>query len=149
MVLSEGQKAPSFSATDTDGNTVALDDFRGNKLVLYFSNASGPGCVSQSCSFRDAEAQFSALDAKIVAVSAQNQGASTQFKQSNGLSFPVIPDKDGRLQKLYAVPATLGLIPGRITYVIDRDGVIRSVYNSQFSVSSHIDVAKDALKKMQ
>lgn len=148
MGLSEGQKAPSFTATDTDGNTISLDDFRGSNLVLYFSNLAGPGCTSQSCSFRDAEAAFSSLNAKIVAVAAQNRETAADFKSKNGLEFPIIPDKDGRIQKLFDVSATLGLLPGRITYVIDKDGVIRSAYNSQFAVSSHVDIAKNTLSQL-
>lgn len=145
-MLGEGQKAPDFSTVDTDGNTVALSDFSGSKLVIYFSAGAGPGCVSQSCSFRDAEAQFSALDAKIIAVTAQGKSASADFKSSNSLPFPVIPDPKKTLQKLYDIPATFGLIPGRVTYVIDRNGVVQEAYNSQFSVSAHIDIAKKALK---
>lgn len=148
-MLKEGDKAPAFSAEDTDGNTISLDSLSGTKVVLYFSNLAGPGCTSQSCSFRDAEAQFQKLDAKIIAVSAQNKEASIAFKDSNGLKFPVIPDKDRTLQKLFAVPTTFGLIPGRITFVIDRQGIIRTAYNSQFSVSSHIDVAKETLKNIE
>lgn len=148
MVLSEGAQAPDFTATDTEGKSFSLADFRGKNLVLYFSNTQGAGCNAQSCGFRDNEARFSALNAQIVAVSAKNAGAAASFKQNNNLPFPVLVDGDGRLQKLYDVPATLGLLPGRVTYVIDKDGVIRSAYNSQFSMSAHIDTAKDALQKL-
>lgn len=147
-MLKEGEKAPSFSAEDTDGNTISSDDLSGSNVVLYFSNASGMVCSTQSCSFRDAEAQFNALDAKIIAVSAQGPGASASFKQSNGLTFPVIPDKDGKLQKLFDVPSTFGLVPGRLTFVIDKEGVIRLAHNSQFSAGSHITMAKKTLKSI-
>lgn len=148
-MLKEGDKAPAFSAEDTDGNTISSDSLSGSKVVLYFSNLAGPGCTSQSCSFRDNDARFMKLDAKVIAVSAQDKQASIAFKDANGLTFPVIPDKDKTLQKLFAVPSTLGLIPGRITYVIDREGIIRTAYNSQFSATSHIDVAIETLKTIE
>lgn len=148
MVLSEGTQAPAFTAQDTDGNSVSLQDFSGKNVVLYFSNTQGMGCNAQSCGFRDNEARFSALNAKIIAVSAKNASAAAAFKNSNNLPFPVLVDGDGRLQKLYDVPSTLGFLPGRVTYVIDKDGVIRSAYNNQFSMSSHIDTAKEALQKL-
>lgn len=148
MVLSEGTRAPDFTANDTEGKSYSLSDFRGKNLVLYFSNTQGAGCNAQSCGFRDNEARFSALNAQIVAVSAKNAAAAASFKQSNNLPFPVLVDGDGRLQKLYDVPSTLGFLPGRVTYVIDKDGVIRSAYNSQFSMSSHIDTAKETLQKL-
>lgn len=148
-MLDEGTKAPDFSAEDTDGNTVSLSDFAGSKLVLYFSPGHGAGCNSQSCSFRDAEAAISALDAKIVAVSAQGRSASAAFKAANALPFPVLPDGKRELQRKFDISATFGLIPGRVTYVIDREGVIRKAYSSQLSMGSHIDVSKKALAEIQ
>lgn len=144
-MVSEGQKAPDFSTEDVDGNTVSLSSFNGKNLVLYFSNGGGAVCNAQSCSFRDAVADFQSLDASIVAVAAKKKGAATSFRDSNRLTFPVIPDGEGSLQKLFGVPATLGLLPGRVTYVIDKEGIVRKVYNSQMSSSEHIRVAKETL----
>lgn len=147
MAVGEGQSAPDFSKTDGDGKNVTLSSFKGSRnVVLYFSNGSGPGCTSQSCSFRDAAEDFANLDAEIIAVSAQKD--TSAFKRDNRLPFSVIPDGDGALQKLYGVPATLGLIPGRITYVIDKNGIVRSVYNSQFSTAAHVQTAKETLQTL-
>lgn len=148
MTIAEGDAAPDFTATDTDGSTITAASLRGSKVVLYFSNTAGPGCVSQSCSFRDAEAQFSALNARIVAVSAQKPAAAAEFKRANNLAFPVISDHGRDLQKLFGVPSTFGLLPGRVTFIIDREGVVRRVHNSQFSVGSHIDIAKEVLESL-
>lgn len=147
MVLSKGTPAPDFSKTDGDGNQVTVSSFKGNRnVVLYFSNGSGVGCTSQSCSFRDAAEDFAKLDAEIIAVSAQRD--TTSFKRENRLPFSVIPDPDGELQKLYGVPPTLGLIPGRVTYVIDKQGVIQCVYNSQFSTAQHVKTAAGTLQSL-
>ncbi|CDF33250.1 unnamed protein product [Chondrus crispus] len=144
-MVAEGAQAPDFEKTDGDGNKVSLSSFRGSRnVVLYFSNGAGPGCTSQSCSFRDAAEDFAQLDAEIIAVSAQSD--TTAFKRENSLPFSVIPDSQGELRKLYKVPSTLGLLPGRVTYVIDKQGIVRSVYNSQFSTAAHITTASEALK---
>lgn len=147
MSVSEGAAAPDFTKTDGDGKEVTLSSFRGSRnVVLYFSNGAGPGCTSQSCSFRDAAEDFAQLDAEIIAVSAQRD--TTAFKRDNSLPFSVVPDPKGELQKLYGVPATLGLLPGRVTFVIDKQGIVASVYNSQFSTAAHIKTAGDALKSL-
>lgn len=147
MVLDKGTSAPDFSKTDGDGNQVSLSSFKEKRnVVLYFSNGAGVGCTNQSCSFRDAAEDFANLDAEIIAVSAQRN--TNAFKRENRLPFSVIPDPDGELQKLYGVPPTLGLIPGRVTYVIDKQGVVRSVYNSQFSTAEHVKTAADTLKSL-
>lgn len=148
MTVSEGATAPDFTKTDGDGKEVTLSSFQGSRnVVLYFSNGAGPGCTNQSCSFRDAAEDFAKLDAEIIAVSAQRD--TTAFKRENSLPFSVIPDPKGELQKMYGVPATLGLIPGRITFVIDKQGIVRSVYNSQFSTAAHVKTAEDTLKSLE
>lgn len=146
MAAAEGRPAPDFSATDTDGNAVSLSGLRGSKVILFFMAGAGPGCTTQSCSLRDASAELTSLDAKIVAVSARGGGAA--FKSSNSLNFPVIDDTNGSLQTLYGVPKTFGLIPGRVTYVIDKEGVVRKSFNSQFSIAQHVAVAKETVEKI-
>lgn len=148
-MVKEGDPAPDFTRTDGDGETISLSALKGQNVVLYFSNGAGPGCTTQSCTFRDAAEDFTKLDARIIAVSAQNDQSAADFKRTNRLPFSVIPDKGRELQKMYGVPATLGLIPGRITYVIDKDGVVRKIYNSQFSAAQHVTVAKETLESFK
>lgn len=147
-MLSEGQPAPLFDKVDGDGNRVKLDDLRGQNVILYFSNLAGPGCTSQSCSFRDAAEDFANLNARVIAVSAQSDQKSADFKRINRLPFSVISDTDKQLQKLYNVPSTFGLIPGRVTFVIDKQGIIRKVFNSQFNATQHVAVAKETLSSL-
>lgn len=142
----EGSPAPDFTATDTDGNAISLSALRGGNVVLYFMAGAGPGCTSQACAFRDAAADFADLDATIIAVSAQNDGAD--FKSRNSLPYAVISDGDKKLQKLYGVSATFGLIPGRVTYTIDKEGIIRSAFNKQFGAEEHVKVARETIKTL-
>lgn len=142
-MVAEGDKAPDFSATDTDGNAVSLAGLKGSPVILFFMAGAGAGCTTQSCAFRDASAQFNEMDAKIIAVSARSDGAS--FKSNNSLNFPVVNDASGELQRLYGVSKTLGLIPGRYTYIIDREGVVQKIFNSQFSFSEHVRISKETV----
>lgn len=145
-LLGEGAALPKFSATDTAGNAVTDDMLRGKPAVLYFMAGSGPGCTQQSCAFRDAAAEFNKLDAAIIGVSARSGGAS--FKDQNGLTYPIVEDADGKLQALFGVPKTLGIIPGRVTFVIDPKGTIQKVFNAQFKFQDHVDIAKEAITAM-
>lgn len=142
-MVTEGSPAPDFSATDTDGNQISLASLRGSPVILFFMAGAGMGCTTQSCAFRDASAEFNQLDAKIIAISARSDGAA--FKSNNSLNFPVINDASGELQRLFGVSKTLGLIPGRFTYVIDKQGIVKSVYNSQFSFAEHVRIAKETV----
>ncbi|CAN8062955.1 unnamed protein product [Agarophyton chilense] len=147
-MLAEGQPAPDFDRTDIDGNRVKLSELKGSNVILYFSALQGPGCTSQSCTFRDAAEDFAKLDAKIIAISAQADSKSSQFKRTNRLPFPIVADSKKELQKLYGVPSTFGLIPGRVTFVIDKDGIVRKIFNSQFNVTQHVDIAKETLQSL-
>ncbi|KAI0559670.1 Peroxiredoxin [Gracilaria domingensis] len=148
VMVAEGQSAPDFERNDIDGNRIKLSELRGSNVILYFSALQGPGCTSQSCTFRDAAEDFASLDAKIIAISAQGGGKSSQFKRTNRLSFPIVSDPDKELQKLYGVPATFGLIPGRVTFVIDKEGVVQKIFNSQFNVTQHVAIAKETLQAL-
>ncbi|PXF45117.1 Peroxiredoxin Q, chloroplastic [Gracilariopsis chorda] len=147
-MLAEGQPAPDFDRVDGDGNRIKLSELRGQNVILYFSNLAGPGCTSQSCTFRDAAEHFVNLNARVIAVSAQSDQKSADFKRINRLPFSVISDVDKQLQKLYNVPSTFGLIPGRVTFVIDKQGVVRKVFNSQFNATQHVAVAKETLSSL-
>lgn len=103
-----------------------------------------PGCTAQACAFRDAAAAFSALDAEVVGISGDTaQGA---FKAAHRLPFRLIGDAGGRLRALYAVPATLWVLPGRVTYVIDAGGRVVRVISAALDVASHVAGARAALE---
>ena len=147
MTLSEGSKLPAFTAKDTDGKQVSSETLKGKPAVLYFMAGAGPGCTQQSCAFRDAAAEFNQLDANIVGISARDDGAS--FKSTNSLEYPIINDGAGELQRLFGVPKTLGIIPGRVTYVVDPESTIQKVFNAQFSFADHVRIAKETIAQMK
>jgi thioredoxin-dependent peroxiredoxin len=137
--VSVGDVAPDFTLSDQTGTPVGLRDLLGQKtVVLYFyPKDETPGCTIEARAFRDSYEQFSAKDAQVVGVSSDSVRSHRRFAQRHNLPFLLLSDRDGAVRRLYGVEKTLGLLPGRVTYVIDRTGVVRHVYSSQLRATRH------------
>jgi peroxiredoxin Q/BCP len=145
--LQAGDAAPDFSLPDADGKPVSLSGFRGRPVVLYFyPKDDTPGCTLEACAFRDQYEDFVDAGAVVVGVSSDSSGSHRAFASRHRLPFTLLSDRDGAVRKRYRVPSTLGLLPGRVTFVIDGRGVIRHVFNSQLAATRHVSEALDALR---
>lgn len=146
-----GDPVPDFSLPSQSGEMVNVKDFVGQKaVVLYFyPKDDTPGCTAESCAFRDSYQVFQDAGAEVIGISADSPASHTQFAAKHQLPFTLLSDTGNKIRKLFGVPATLGLLPGRVTYVIDRQGVVRKVFNSQFNFKAHIDEALKTLQEMQ
>jgi peroxiredoxin Q/BCP len=146
-----GDPAPDFELISGDGRTVRLSDYRGkSEVVLFFyPKDDSPACTAEACSFRDSYEDFLGLGAEVIGVSADPPGEHKAFAGKYRLSFPLLSDADGSLRARFGVPKTLGLIPGRVTYLIDRAGVVRHVYASQLRPTSHVREALRALRELE
>ena len=142
-----GDRAPEFSATTADGKTVRLADYLGQRaVVLFFYPKDGtPVCTQEACAFRDSYEQFVEAGAEVLGVSADSDESHRKFTQQHRLSFPLISDADGKLRALFGVPKTLGLFPGRVTYVIDPEGIVRLVFSAQLASAEHVQRAMNAV----
>ena len=148
--LHPGDTAPDFALPDASGRTVRLGDFRGRKpVVLYFyPKDDTPGCTKESCAFRDQYQDFQDAGAEVIGVSSDSPESHARFAEKYRLPFTLLADRGGAVRKQYGVPATLGLLPGRVTYVIDPQGVVRHVFNSQFQATQHVAEAIRALRSI-
>lgn len=140
--IKAGDTAPDFTLPDQDGTPVTLSALRGSWVVLYFYPADDtPGCTAESCSFRDSHEDFVDAGARVVGISGQDVASHKKFADKHRLPFTLVADEGDTVRKQYGVPKTLGLLPGRVTYVIDPDGVVRKVFSSQFRPTKHIGEA--------
>jgi len=142
-----GDKAPAFQATLQDGGTFDSTSLLGRKsLVLFFYPKDGtPVCTQEACAFRDAYAEFVGADVEVVGVSGDSPESHRRFAARHSLPFPIISDAGGALRRLFGVPRAWGLFPGRVTYVIDKKGVVRMVYNATLAAEPHVRKALEAV----
>jgi len=145
--LKPGDPAPDFELKDQNGEAVRLSGFRGQSaVVLYFyPKDDTSGCTKEACVFRDQFAAFRGLNAEVLGVSSDSEASHQAFAAKYDLPFRLLSDPEGSLRKLYQVKSTLGIIPGRETFVIDRQGIIRATFASQFKPQEHIRQALAAL----
>jgi len=145
----QGQPLPDLDLTAEDGEHLGTEELKGQKTVLYFyPKDDTPGCTKEACSFRDGYEQFEKLEAEVIGVSSDSTKSHQRFAQRHGLPFVLLSDEEGEVRKLYGVPNTLGLFPGRVTYVIDNEGVVRHVFSSQLGVTKHVEEALVALESI-
>ena len=143
-----GDRAPDFSLVSSTGETVSLSDFAGTKtVVLYFyPKDDTPGCTVEACDFRDSHDVFVGSGAQVIGVSSDSQESHARFVKKYELPMLMLSDPGGEVRARYGVKATLGLFPGRVTFVIDPKGVVRYVFSSQLRVSDHVKKALDVVK---
>jgi peroxiredoxin Q/BCP len=143
-----GTVAPDFTLPSQAGEMVSLKDFSGRKPVVlfFYPKDDSPGCTKEVCAFRDNFEEFSKLDVQVIGISSDSVESHRRFAAKHDLSFPLLSDEGGNIRRLYGVPKTFGLIPGRVTYIIDKEGVVRHVFSSQLSVQRHVQEALAALR---
>lgn len=146
-----GDKAPDFTLPSQSGDQVRLHDRLGERVVvLYFFPKDGtPGCTAEACAFRDSHDVFADAGAEVIGVSSDSVDSHAAFAGRHELPFTLVSDQGGLVRKSYGVPSVLALLPGRVTYVIDREGTVRHVFNSMTRISRHIEDALDMVRQLQ
>lgn len=141
--LKVGDPAPQFTATTADGQRVGLSDYIGKRgLVIFFYPKNGTAvCTKEACAFRDSYEKFVDANVEVIGVSSDSNASHQSFAGTHKLSYPLISDADGSLKKLFGVQKTLGIIPGRVTYVIDKEGIIRMIFSAQLASDEHVQKA--------
>ena len=145
-----GDKAPDFTLPSQAGEQVRLSDRLGERIVVlyFYPKDETVGCTKEACAFRDSYEVFAEAGAEVIGVSSDSVDKHAAFAGHHELPFTLLSDLGGQVRKSYAVPATLGLLPGRVTYVIDRAGTVRHVFSSQTNISRHVNDALDVVKKL-
>ncbi len=150
-MVTEGSRAPEFSGTTADGSRVSLADYRGKQpLVLFFYPKDNTTvCTKEACGFRDHAGEIADAGGAVIGVSMDSETSHQKFSAGHRLGFPLVADRDAAICKAYGV-ARLGgwLPPRRVTFVIDRDGVVRRVIASELNANKHVDGAIAALREL-
>jgi thioredoxin-dependent peroxiredoxin len=146
-----GDKAPDFTLPSQSGEEVRLYDRLGDRVVVlyFYPKDNTSGCTAEACAFRDSYETFSEAGAEVIGVSSDSVDKHAGFASKHGLPFTLLSDQGGRIRKAYGVPAALGLLPGRVTYVIDRAGMVRLVFNSMTNIGKHVEDALEMVRKLQ
>ena len=150
--IETGSVIPSFSLKDQNGKDFNIDSVRGKKnIVIYFyPKDDSPGCTKEACSFRDQFEVFRDNEAVVIGISGQSVKSHFEFADKYHLNYTLLSDEGNAIRKLFGVPTNLfGLLPGRVTYIIDKTGKVVFIFNSQVQAEKHIDEAIRILKELK
>jgi peroxiredoxin Q/BCP len=145
-----GDKIPSFSLPDQDGKTFDINTVLGKQpLVIYFYPKDETSvCTKEACSFRDNYQEFQKYGAKVIGISSDNVASHRKFADHYNLPFTLLSDSKQEVRKLFGVPKAF-VIPGRVTYIVNKEGVVVHTFNSLKDGEKHVTESLEALKKMQ
>jgi peroxiredoxin Q/BCP len=151
LTVKVGDKAPEFKLPSQMGDDVTLSEFFGKRnVVLYFyPKDETTGCTKEACTFRDNYEELTKLGAEVIGVSGQSVESHISFASHYGLPFILLSDEGNKLRELYGVPSSMGIIPGRVTYIIDKKGMVRHIFNSQTQAQKHVEEAKKTLLEIE
>ena len=146
--LSIGDQIPYFELVNQHGEIVKSTDLTGKPLVIYFyPKDDTPGCTVEACSFRDSYEDFLEMGASVVGISSDSIVSHKKFAEKYRLPFVLLSDSNGAVRKSFSVPRSfLGLLPGRVTYIFDKEGKLRHIFDSQLNLNGHINTALKQLK---
>ncbi len=151
MAIQVGDRCPAFALNDQNGNRVSSEDIIGKKLVVlyFYPKDNSGGCTAEACSFRDAYEEFKDAGCEVIGVSSDSVESHKQFAAKNRLTFTLLSDEGAKLRKTFGVPRTFfGIIAGRVTYIIDKKGIVRHIHNSLSNPESHIEESLSMIRSL-
>jgi peroxiredoxin Q/BCP len=146
--MREGDQVPDFQALDQHGRTVTLSELleHGPLVLFFYPKAMTKGCSAESCHFRDLAADFAALGARAVGISADSVEDQARFDEAHGLGMPLLSDPDRSIASIFGVKRPGPLFNRRTTFVIGQDRRVRAAIHSELSMDRHADRALEALR---
>ena len=149
MTLKIGDQIPSFSLRDQNGNMRTSNKLNKSLVLFFYPKDDTPGCTIEACGFRDKYDLFKILGAEVWGVNNGDSKSHLEFANKNRLQYPLLCDQNNLLRKQFGVPKKLGLIEGRVTYIINSEGIIKHIFEDLLNGPAHIKEAIKALKKLQ
>jgi peroxiredoxin Q/BCP len=150
-MVQPGQPAPRFTLKDADGREWTLDALRasGPVVLFFYPRDDSPVCTREACAFRDAYQDFLEVGARVVGVSSDSEDSHRAFAERRRLPFVLLSDHGGATRKAYGVGRSLGLLDGRVTFVIDAEGIVRMTFSSQLQSVAHMEQAFEAVRRLR
>ena len=149
MKLKIGDQIPSFSLKDQKGNIRTSNNLKKSLVLFFYPKDDTPGCTIEACGFRDKYDLFKILGAEVWGISNGSSKSHLVFANKNKLQYPLLCDQNNILRNQFGVPKKLGFIEGRVTYIINSEGVIKHIFEDLLNGPAHIKEAIKALKKLQ
>ena len=152
MEIKIGDTIPGIVLQNQNGELFDLKkETAGKNVVLYFyPKDDTPGCTAQACYFRDQFEDFTDANAVVIGISAQSVESHKEFAEKHRLTFTLLSDEDNKIRKKFGVPTSFfGLLPGRVTYVINKEQKVVYIFNSQSNISGHINESLKILKEQK
>ena len=147
--MHKGDVVPDFELPDQTGIPRRLSEFLsdGPVVLFFYPAAMTYGCTKESCHFRDLSAEFGAVGAQVVGISADQVEKQKRFDEKESLGFPLLSDPDRVVAEQLGAKRSVSFLPNkRVTFVIDTDRSILDVFHSEVSMGSHADKALALLK---
>jgi thioredoxin-dependent peroxiredoxin len=143
-----GEVVPGFEAVTQTGETVKLSDYlaRGPVVLFFYPKAMTPGCTKENCHFRDLQAEFDAIGATRLGISADKPDLQQKFATKYALDFPLLSDRDGSIARAFGASRKGPLFNRRVTFVIGADGRLLEIIKSELNMQIHADRALEVLK---
>lgn len=152
MEIKVGHTIPVIALKDQNGEMFDLKAKTAGKIVVlfFYPKDDSPGCTAQACSFRDQFEDFKDANAVVIGISGQSVESHKKFAEKHRLTYTLLCDAGNKIRKQFGVPANLfGLLPGRVTYVIDKNGKVVYIFNSQTKVNEHVEKTLSILKELK
>jgi peroxiredoxin Q/BCP len=153
MTLAVGDTAPDFTLPSSSGGTVTLFEVTKSKgrtaVVFFYPKDDTPGCTLEACGFRDEYGAFIDAGAEVIGISSDSVASHDHFVEKHKLPMKLLSDQGGKVRQLYGVRSTLGVFPGRATFVVDRGGIVRHVFVSQLRFATHVQQALAVVRQLE
>lgn len=151
MPLKKGSPCPIFSLKNSEGKEIHISYYIGktNLVIYFYPKDETTTCTLQACIFRNVHEEFSALNAEIFGISNDSVEEHRLFSKKYKLNFHLLSDEKKEVKKMFKVTSSLlGLIPKRVTFVVDLQGRIAGSYSELLNADHHIEFARETLKKL-
>lgn len=149
--LKIGDKAPEFSLQNQDGKTVSLSDYLGKKNVVlfFYPKDQTEGCTKEACRFRDDYEMITELGAEVIGINGDKTSSHKAFADKHNLPYHLVTDNGGQTRKAYGVGTMYLILPDRVSFVIDKEGIVRHIFKGNTDATQHVDEALKVLKTLQ